>query len=114
MFALINTFSNVEVSWHRTREAAELANDRLQIATQRTHGKDSYIPTVIRRYRYAVEGTGALTERAETKRDAMRLGAAMARGLTFGGRVIVRSPAGDAIAEWSAPPWGQGRIRRVF
>lgn len=63
---------------------------------------------------YKIEGTGALTEFAQTKREALRAGAALARGLSFGGHVEVTSPAGEVIAEWVAPPWGQGRVRRVF
>jgi len=63
---------------------------------------------------YMIEGTGALSQTISTKREALRVGAALARGLMFGGLVTVKSPAGDIVAGWKAPAWGQGRVRRVL
>jgi hypothetical protein len=55
MIALINTFhrhpdtiGSIE-SLHRSREAAERANVRLQRAIKRSNGRDCYMPTTIRR-----------------------------------------------------------------
>lgn len=55
MYALINTMSAVDVyvgrvlSMHRTAEAAETADTKLQRAVKRANGQNSYLPTVIRK-----------------------------------------------------------------
>lgn len=52
--ALINTFHNDRViSRHRTIEAAEAANNRLQRATRKYNGSNCWVPTKIEvSYRY--------------------------------------------------------------
>ena len=52
MIALIDTFNNKVLSIHRTAEAAENADGKLQSAVRRANGSSSYIPTVL------VEATG--------------------------------------------------------
>ena len=53
MYALINTFHRLPhalgsiESMHRSREAAEKANARLQRDIKRSNGRSSYMPTVI-------------------------------------------------------------------
>lgn len=53
MIALINTFDRLPnsigtvVSLHRSREAAERADNELQRAIKRGHGRHSYLPTLI-------------------------------------------------------------------
>lgn len=53
MIALINTFDKLPhsigtvVSLHRSREAAERADNELQKSVKRGHGRHSYLPTTI-------------------------------------------------------------------
>lgn len=72
MFALLNTFSAIPSSstigrcesLHRTREAAERANVRLQRQVKANNGQGSYLPTRIVEVKRTAKA-GALMDRAD-------------------------------------------------
>jgi hypothetical protein len=54
MYALVNTMFAIEngiigrvISMHRTSDAAEKANEKLQRLTKKSNGQNSYLPTAI-------------------------------------------------------------------
>lgn len=70
MYALINTMSALDnylgtiLSLHRTEEAADAANAKIQRTIQRDSGKDRYLPTTIRKIKGS-HTKGAMIHRSD-------------------------------------------------
>lgn len=74
MYAIINTMQAWDyyvgsvVSVHRTAEAAEAADAKLQRAVKRANGQNSYLPTVIRKLNCRAQN-GDMIDRSEIVSD---------------------------------------------